>query len=1747
MAKFDKKINDDIVAGLEALPEKLFTRHDHISFDPDARRGENWYALREESAAERLKEKISKALCLGEAFTVQAGGKNIRIDKPMVSTSQILDWYSQSNLSKPFTKSDDITDVTTQLNTWYLILNTWKEKNLFQIPTFDSRGKVTKIKKVAGDSGFKEWVGAVGGSSSPTVGITPSLLTDDGVNVPSSTPGYRPGTKAHGLAGFFGENFYSRRHEMIHIENSKKKYDVALRAKDYLLVYCGRNAGVLDVSELNLGKMNHDLSDRKRLDWLYREVQLGHANRTVFGNSDANAHCAHHFWWEESYIRGSAFEWHPSWSTPAPGRDPGRYEFPNRTRIWDKANNNSKTVPARKFPDHGGGWNLAFWDKRPWERLKYFWTNDSNGTSGNYKPWGSLYAGNRKNTSGLADDDAPGLMGPANSAQGGTAHYDSRTVVCSPYDWNGSYRDGKMPCAFLGAVGFQYAGYLAPVPGFSVGRHQMSLFGPAGWVGELAPLQKMMCGGQTFHKNKNEWAPTFNQMMDFLRTNWSDQDLLSSKQKSAPTQMSTGWTRVNGNYLSGLFSDSYMVEGNNYKAGQKKFVSTIDKAIVPGMAATFLASERPHSAAAFSANNYDYNSGMNRGASLSPLFAFEVTGDAGYTGGTGGTKSFPLVTLVVFSYILDVLIRLEATGEFPYLTFLLYGNVAIKSGTFDFMTEKLTNVQTTNTENGGILNTKAVNLDQAFNRDSKVFKRSGTGVTTQDRVVGTVEARWRIFLELFGDLFSSLKDLDKKIKNLQKGNDAIPEKSSQLAKKDGVKKALVTNSQCFMLNHIDKFVQARPTFSKFFWENKTYSQINGEQKNLPNVLFYNKTIVPTLLNASPLVLSTLQPRIRLIKKRPDYGAEGARYKKQSQPLAELPNPINEKALVVNAPFATHSQFDHVKNIDLKNPVSGRMFGAGIKEVSISQQHGNRAFSVNELTVVEISFHFNRLDELFRNWPVFNEKGKATYPYGYDGLPGKYASVAELVFPLVQNVDEFRPIGFTDDNKHKFAVVLEWGWSLSPHFKNQIKDPHARKQLEALEKDKGSLVKEYVLTPYDSEFIMAENGTVELRVKYHGIIDELVRKQMNAMFPTYANGKYKNDNIIDEVEKLKKEKRDLNKKSVKIPKQTVTNRIKEIQNQLHKLKLEDNTFKQAHFLSEQLQSFLQALIDADVYHRVLVPQALLGMRTDGNIVKWSPYAEMAEFRKFNLVKERVVEQNTGWYSSPDPKPSAKIKSGNQLKDFQKSLRRLTTYLNLAKRAAKEGGEVKQAGIDSGTSRTAAGWVTLAKQELRASQASSVTIGGGKNKGTQAVDFVYFGDLVEILLGRSFASAYQREARRYEDVATRQQSRRDAGLKVGGLDDRALHTLMKTAPTAKAFSGVTNINVATQVSELLRDFTQERLMFILGGIEMPVWTGKEIVTHSVNIADIPIHNQVLIDFILDNIVRSDNYYISYVEFVIDFFAFVLRAYFSQVCFAAGIGMDSAQPLVSFFNLAKPLVPVTQHKGKDYSKAEFEKLWKDYQRSKNANLVKKKFYNYCYLGGTAVDRGSFDYKTDRRKGIYHFYIGGDAGIVKKIEFKSNDIKGRAEANFFSQQDTQADKAMFMIPRLYDVTVTLVGNTLFESGQTFFVDPTMGTLLASGGPGKKGTLNLIKNTGLGGYYYITKVENIIRGGEFETRLEGKKIGVALGGRDGKTHLTQRDMTENMSSTMAAQQKSMQKQIETMKRDQSKSIWSRIGDWVGL
>mgnify|MGYP004083092885 FL=1 len=55
------------------------------------------------------------------------------------------------------------------------------------------------------------------------------------------------------------------------------------------------------------------------------------------------------------------------------------------------------------------------------------------------------------------------------------------------------------------------------------------------------------------------------------------------------------------------------------------------------------------------------------------------------------------------------------------------------------------------------------------------------------------------------------------------------------------------------------------------------------------------------------------------------------------------------------------------------------------------------------------------------------------------------------------------------------------------------------------------------------------------------------------------------------------------------------------------------------------------------------------------------------------------------------------------------------------------------------------------------------------------------------------------------------------------------------------------------------------------------------------------------------------------------------------------------------------------------------------------------------------------------------------------------------------------------------------------------MGTLLYTGNAKNTTGINLIKNTGLGGYFYISKVETNISAGEYETILHGIKVGLAI------------------------------------------------------
>ena len=119
----------------------------------------------------------------------------------------------------------------------------------------------------------------------------------------------------------------------------------------------------------------------------------------------------------------------------------------------------------------------------------------------------------------------------------------------------------------------------------------------------------------------------------------------------------------------------------------------------------------------------------------------------------------------------------------------------------------------------------------------------------------------------------------------------------------------------------------------------------------------------------------------------------------------------------------------------------------------------------------------------------------------------------------------------------------------------------------------------------------------------------------------------------------------------------------------------------------------------------------------------------------------------------------------------------------------------------------------------------------------------------------------------------------------------------------------------------------------------------------------------------------------------------------------------------------------------------------------------------------------KENLSKGIYHFIIGQDAGILKSVNFEQKDIQGRQEVIMLSEREG-TDMLLH-----FDVKLKTVGNSLFSNGDLVFLDP--GFHLEKG----KSRINKASLFGLGGYYYITKVNHILSRDGFETELIAKWI----------------------------------------------------------
>ena len=202
---------------------------------------------------------------------------------------------------------------------------------------------------------------------------------------------------------------------------------------------------------------------------------------------------------------------------------------------------------------------------------------------------------------------------------------------------------------------------------------------------------------------------------------------------------------------------------------------------------------------------------------------------------------------------------------------------------------------------------------------------------------------------------------------------------------------------------------------------------------------------------------------------------------------------------------------------------------------------------------------------------------------------------------------------------------------------------------------------------------------------------------------------------------------------------------------------------------------------------------------------------------------------------------------------------------------------------------------------------------------------------------------------------------------------------------------------------------------------------------------------------------------------------------------------------------------------------KVKKDHMQEANSGYgksLREAKLKFGRFGGETIDylmlhsgpktipaRRELDFVEDGKDGIPHFFVGGESGLLKSINFslKENEML-RADAMLRSR--TAFNNPRFPISGKYDVEITMFGNTFFQVGSVIVVNPSA---LRLGNVKDKNSQ--INELGISGYYVITKVSNYIQGGNYETKITATRQSPGNGFDLGGKHKTKLPTRESLDS----------------------------------
>ena len=753
---------------------------------------------------------------------------------------------------------------------------------------------------------------------------------------------------------------------------------------------------------------------------------------------------------------------------------------------------------------------------------------------------------------------------------------------------------------------------------------------------------------------------------------------------------------------------------------------------------------------------------------------------------------------------------------------------------------------------------------------------------------------------------------------------------------------------------------------------------------------------------------------------------------------EAGRPTDEKKIV----FDTYT-----KTEDLLSADSGGRSGVGIKSFEW-QLNGTNIATVQSDITATLVLYFNNFNDLLKE----NDKG-----FKYVDLLVRQDSMAGEDQPTSTKESEaIQEVKVSNDQKH-YEIKAEVGWAYNNDY---ILDYEKNYLLEkALKSQRLTLF----LTLVEHEFDLSQDGTFSLTINYRARMDGIfMDKRADVILAEKEKEELcKKTKLLDDYrEKCMKRKATETKEEIADIKlnyvfessEYIFNKLltdsKIFYGKLDKTLLEQYNYNVWEIPDDAL-NFNVSMTDTST---LLARMNELALQDYGNDLKEVLHNEgtittdTANCLPEGLGNSPVLDTFSAVWNNPST--SAGIVVGWYARGFEG-----LTGVNLGYEnndGTKEGYEAScwELGVRMGQGK-GGGVVNISSidngyEKIGLYQSPDV------NSNALLIPYFYLGDLIDIVVQKALGSENHR-------------AEGDCNTFINPSRIKNMRILLGTI----ALSPITNTSKGTTVQTTDQDL--------------------------INIADIPIAVEYFRDFWERRVTQQKRTTYPLNDFIKDCLKdFALRA-LGDECFD---GERTQDLLIKDVTLSLPALqsgaePIKQRIFETKSnvdvntlascRLDIDKVSRPFNKATLASGATKDDYHYklYYLQNKSASNLTGSPSEDLKNGIIHLNMGEDRGLLKNISFKRAQFPGLRETRVVEQDNFNP---LSHLADVYNINVTMFGNTIFWPGQYVYVNPIgFGTKL--GKPSNR--MSPSRAMGIGGYHLVTQVSSFIENGKFETTVE--------------------------------------------------------------